>query len=115
MQTDPEPAFSGPMTSRSNTLLPVPLRPSTARVSPRFTVKLIPFKTVRPSNALRTSLTSITGTLVRSSGSCRLIGISEAVLKSFSSLLTPGSLEDHQDQLHQQDVSQNHEERGKNH
>ena len=32
--------------SLSNTLFPVPLRPSTARVSPRFTLKLIPFRTL---------------------------------------------------------------------
>jgi hypothetical protein len=30
----------------SNTLLPVPLRPSTANVSPRLTLKLIPFRTL---------------------------------------------------------------------
>ena len=38
--------------SLSNTLFPVPLRPSTARVSPRFTRKLIPFKTLWPAERL---------------------------------------------------------------
>ena len=46
MRTDPESGFSKPMMSLSNTLLPVPLRPNTARVSPRVTVRLIPFNTV---------------------------------------------------------------------
>jgi hypothetical protein len=45
MRTDPVSGFSRPMMILSKTLLPVPLRPSTARVSPRFTARLTPFKT----------------------------------------------------------------------
>ena len=43
--TEPASGFSSPMMIFNNTLLPVPLRPSTARVSPRATVRSIPFKT----------------------------------------------------------------------
>lgn len=43
---DPESGFCRPMMSLSCTLLPVPLRPSIAKVSPLFTVRLIPSKTI---------------------------------------------------------------------
>ena len=62
MQIDPESGVSRPMISLSNTLFPVPLRPSTARVSPRFTRKLIPFKTLWPAKDLYTFSTATTGT-----------------------------------------------------
>ena len=46
MRTAPESGVCKPMIILSKTLLPVPLRPRTARVSPRLTVRLTPFKTL---------------------------------------------------------------------
>ena len=46
----------------SRTLFPVPLRPSTARVSPRLTVRLTPFKTLWDPKDLYTFSTATTGT-----------------------------------------------------
>ncbi len=48
----------------NNTLFPVPLRPSTARVCPRLTDKLIPFRTLWAPKLLCRSSIETTGTLL---------------------------------------------------
>ena len=61
------------MISLSKTLFPVPLRPNTARVSLRFTVRLTPSKTFCRPNDLCTSWTATAGALPSSFVSSLLI------------------------------------------
>jgi hypothetical protein len=72
------------MTILNKTLFPVPLRPSTAKVSPRPTLKLIPFRTFWLPKDLNSFSTTIAGMLPASSSwPCRVV-ISEAVAMFFS-------------------------------
>src|SRR5271168_5493208 len=102
MQTDPKSGFSRPMISLSNTLLPVPLRPNTASVSPRFTVRLIPFKTLWLPKDLCKSSTARTDALPSSSAFPCLIAI--------CSIVSIYLWEKYEDEFHQDNVGKDHEQ-----
>src|SRR5271157_1419557 len=95
----------------NKTLLPVPLRPSTASVSPRATVRLIPFKTTwAPKDWCRSRRTTGGWPFVFS-----MVSITMLFRAPFSA---PGRViqlrslgKKHDDQLHQDNVGQDDEQR----
>jgi hypothetical protein len=106
------------MMSLSNTLLPVPLRPSTARVSPRLTVRLIPFKNLLSSEGLVHVLDGdnrraavFLGFSIASSRFDRLCPYLFAQCES----LNQWSWEKYENEFHQHDIGQDHEQRGQHH
>src|ERR1700761_2059248 len=70
MMTEPESAFCRPVIARNSTLLPVPLRPSTASVSPALTLKLTPSRTRCEPKDLETDSIRIAGSLVCFESAC---------------------------------------------
>src|ERR1039457_1752388 len=100
------------MISLSKTLFPVPLRPSTARVSPRLTLKLIPSRTLCDPKDLCTFSTATAGALSSASGSsCRIAMFSTVAIfshKPFNRELW----EDNENELDQHHVCQDEKERG---
>src|ERR1035438_4111293 len=115
MRIEPESAFSRPMTSLSNTLLPVPLRPSTARVCPRPTLKLTPLKTARDSKDLCTSSTATASAGACCWGLAALILTSSAMGMGDSQIEEQGLLKEDEDQFHEHHVCQDDEKGGQNH
>src|SRR5277367_4751567 len=89
MRMEPESGCSRPISNRSSTLFPVPLLPSTARISPFATVRSIPFSTCCEPNDLESALTT--------TGSIKCLR------------------KQHKDQPHQHHIGQNNEQRREHH
>src|SRR5580698_1252887 len=92
MQIDPESGFCSPIKSFKSTLFPVPLFPSTARISPFSTVRSMPFSTCCSPNDFRNPL----------------------ITTGCGSMLSSGR-EEGENEAHQNDVRQNNEQRRKHH
>src|ERR1017187_8147420 len=115
MRTDPESDFSRPMMSLSNTLLPVPLRPNNERGSPRFTLRLIPFKTFwLPEDLCKTS-TPTAGALPTSCASPRSVAILSIVFILVSRFFHRWSWEKQDNDLYQHHIGEDHEQRRQDH
>src|SRR5579872_5131813 len=112
MRIEPASGFSRPMTNRSDTLFPVPLRPSTASVSPRPTLKLIPFRTVWLPNVFRTFSRATTDAAWTTDTSSCFIALSWAVAILVSRGVRNRLRKDNENELHQHNIGQNQEERG---
>src|SRR2546428_439972 len=91
-----------PTINFSKTLFPVPLRPSTVSASPRATSRSMPSRTTCSPNALRSPLTRTAGPSA---------SVSLVARPSFAIVL----FEEHDDQLGQDHVGQDDEERGDDH
>src|ERR1700722_17230088 len=101
MQIEPLSIHSSPMSSFNRTLFPVPLRPSTASVSPRASVRLSPSNTCCAPNDLWTS---------RITRTCSPETWPAGWLSQFVSAIVC-FMGRKKDQLHQDNVSQNHKQR----
>src|SRR6266478_4687742 len=96
---DPASGCCRPTINFSKTLFPVPLRPSTVSASPRPSSRSIPSRTTCAPNALRSPLTRTAGPSVLVS----LVARRSTLIVLF---------EEHDDQLGQDHVGQDDEERG---
>ena len=101
--------------SLSSTLLPVPLRPSTARVSPRFTAQADPIQNLVTFKGL---VQILDGDDTRIALSFRLLWLASQCHRlwpySFHRSLNHGLVEDNENEFNQHNIGQDHEERGEN-
>src|SRR5208337_1966409 len=111
MLTEPASGFCSPMMIFNKTLLPVPLRPSTASVSPRATVRSIPFRTTWAPKDLHSPRRTTGGSPFVFSR----FSISTLLPIPFSApLRIPKSSplwKEHDDQFHHDDVGQDYKQR----